>query len=70
MANNKTLLKAIERCDKRIAKAENKKRWSSKWEDKEKAIETISEQESKKLLLQQQIRFNHSCKSAINLRSD
>lgn len=58
MANNKTLNKAIERCDKRIAKAENKKRWSSKWEDKENAIETIKKQESKKLLLQQQIQLN------------
>ena len=59
MANNKTLLKAIERCDKRIAQAKNKKRWSRSWEDKEAAESMIKEQESKKLRLQQQIRFNN-----------
>ena len=64
MANNKTLHKAIERCDKRIAQAKNKKRWSRSWEDKDKADETIREQESKKLKLQQQIRFNMVMKDA------
>lgn len=59
MANNKTLLKAMERCDKRIAQAKNKKRWSRSWEDKEAAESMIKEQESKKLRLQQQIRFNN-----------
>lgn len=59
MANNKTLLKAIEQCDKRIARAKNKKRWSRSWEDKEAAESMIAEQESKKLRLQQQIRFNN-----------
>lgn len=60
MANNKTLFKAIERCDKRIALARNKKRWSRKIEDKEAADETIRQQELKKLRLQQQIRFNNA----------
>lgn len=58
MANNKTLLKAIERCDKRIAQAKNKEQWAKRWEDKEAAKKTIAEQESKKLLLQQQIQMN------------
>ncbi len=62
MANNKTLHKAIERCDKRIAQAKNKKRWSRTWEDKDKADETIKEQESKKLVLRQQIAFNVAVK--------
>lgn len=62
MANNKTLHKAIERCDKRIAQAKNKKRWSRAWEDKDKADETIREQESKKLVLRQQIAFNVAVK--------
>ena len=64
MANNKTLHKAIERCDKRIAQARNKKRWSRSWEDKDKADETIREQESKKLKLRQQIAFNVAMKDA------
>ena len=63
MANNKTLHKAIERCDKRIAQARNKKRWSRSWEDKDKADETIREQESKKLKLRQQIAFNVAVKN-------
>lgn len=62
MANNKTLHKAIERCDKRIAQAKNKKRWSRTWEDKDKADETIREQELKKLQLRQQIAFNVAVK--------
>ena len=49
----------MERCDKRIAQAKNKKRWSRSWEDKEAAESMIKEQESKKLRLQQQIRFNN-----------
>lgn len=59
MANNKTLHKAIERCNKRIAQAKNKKRYSRKLEDIEAAENMIKEQESKKLLLGQQIRFNN-----------
>lgn len=62
MANNKTLHKAIERCEKRIAQAKNKKRWSRTWEGKDKADETIKEQESKKLVLRQQIAFNVAVK--------
>lgn len=58
MANNKTLHKAIERCDKRIAQAKNKLRWSRSFQDKDDAQSMIEEQESKKLKLQQQIRFN------------
>lgn len=68
MANNKTLHKAIERCDKRIAQARNKKRWSRTWEDKDKADETIREQESKKLKLRQQIAFNVAVKNAERTR--
>lgn len=68
MANNKTLHKAIERCDKRIAQARNKKRWSRNWEDKDKADETIREQESKKLKLRQQIAFNVAMKDAERTR--
>lgn len=68
MANNKTLHKAIERCDKRIAQARNKKRWSRTWEDKDKADETIREQESKKLKLRQQIAFNVAMKDAERTR--
>lgn len=68
MANNKTLYKAIERCDKRIAQARNKKRWSRSWEDKDKADETIREQESKKLKLRQQIAFNVAMKDAERTR--
>ena len=59
MANNKTLHKAIDRCDKRIDQAKNKKRYSRKPEDIEVAERMIKEQESKKLLLEQQIRFNN-----------
>ena len=62
MANNKTLHKAIERCDKRIAQAKNKLRWSRTWEDKDAAQATIDEQESKKLVLRQQIAFNVAVK--------
>lgn len=69
MANNKTLHKAIERCDKRIAQARNKKRWSRTWEDKDKADETIREQESKKLKLRQQIAFNVAMKDAERTRN-
>ena len=58
MANNRTLHKAIERCDKRIAQAKNKLRWSRIFKDKDDAQAMIEEQESKKLKLQQQIRFN------------
>lgn len=69
MANNKTLHKAIERCDKRIAQAKNKKRWSRTWEDKDKSDETIREQESKKLVLRQQIAFNVAEKHAERTRN-
>lgn len=62
MANNKTLHKAIERCDKRIAQAKNKLRWSRAWEDKDVAQAAIDEQESKKLVLRQQIAFNVAVK--------
>tara|TARA_Y100001960_G_C13999028_1_gene505854 strand:- start:118 stop:339 length:222 start_codon:yes stop_codon:yes gene_type:complete len=68
MANNKTLHKAIERCDKRIAQARNKKRWSRTLEDKDKADETIRDQESKKLKLRQQIAFNVAMKDAERTR--
>ncbi len=64
MANNKTLHKAIERCDKRIAQAKNKLRWSRSFQDKDDAQAMIEEQESKKLKLQQQIRFNMVMKDA------
>lgn len=59
MAGNKSILKGIERCNKRIARAQNKKKYSRKPEDIEAAESMIKEQESKKLLLQQQIRFNN-----------
>lgn len=62
MANNKTLHKAIERCDKRIAQAKNKLRWSRTWEDKDAAQTMIDEQESKKLQLRQQTAFNVAVK--------
>lgn len=58
LASNKTLHKAIERCDKRIAQAKNKLRWSRSFQDKDDAQVMIKEQESKKLKIQQQIRFN------------
>lgn len=58
MASNKTLHKAIERCDKRIAKARNKRRWSKSILDRDKAQEVIEENESKILRLRQQIKFN------------
>ena len=64
MANNKTLFKAIERCDKRIAQAKNKLQWSRSFQDKDDAQAMIEEQESKKLKLQQQIRFNMVMKDA------
>ena len=64
MANNKTLHKAIERCDKRIAQAKNKLQWSRSFQDKDDAQAMIEEQESKKLKLQQQIRFNMVMKDA------
>ena len=63
MANNKTLFKAIERCEKRIARAKNKRRWSRSILDRDKADETIKEQESKILRLRQQIRFNDATRT-------
>ena len=63
MANNKTLWKAIERCEKRIAQAENKKRWSQSILDRDKADETIIEQRHKMLLLEQQVRFNNATRT-------
>lgn len=69
MANNKTLHKAIERCDKRIAQAKSKLRWSRTWEDKDAAQATIDEQESKKLVLRQQIAFNVAVKHAERTRN-
>lgn len=59
MANNKTLHNAIERCEKRITKAKNKRRWSKSILDRDKAHETILENESKILRLRQQIQFNN-----------
>lgn len=59
MANNKTLAKAIERCDKRIALAQKKLRWSMGGNDRYSAEQSINENESKKLRLQQQIVFNN-----------
>lgn len=59
MANNKTLYKAIERCDKRIAQARKKLRWSDDEKDREKARQAITENQSKKLRLEQQIIFNN-----------
>lgn len=58
MANNKTLLKAIERCEKRIARAKAKRKWSKSILDRDKALEVIQENESKMLRLRQQIQFN------------
>ena len=49
-------------------KPRNKKRWSRTWEDKDKADETIREQESKKLKLRQQIAFNVAMKDAERTR--
>lgn len=63
MANNKTLFKAIERCEKRIAQARNKKQWAKKPEDKEDAESMIKEQESKILRLRQQMVMNNATRS-------
>ena len=59
----------MERCDKRIAQAKNKLRWSRTWEDKDAAQTAIDEQESKKLKLRQQIAFNVAMKHAERTRS-
>lgn len=62
MANNKTLLKAMERCEKRIARAKNKRQWSKSILDRDKAQEMIEENESKIIRLRQQIQFNIAMK--------
>tara|TARA_R100000388_G_C7119154_1_gene100137 strand:- start:218 stop:409 length:192 start_codon:yes stop_codon:yes gene_type:complete len=59
MASNKTILKAIERCDNRIERAKAKAKYSSRKEDREAAKEAIEEQESKIIRLRQQIIFNN-----------
>lgn len=58
MANNKTLLKAMERCEKRIAQARNKEKYSRSPKHIESAMATIEENESKILRLRQKIQFN------------
>lgn len=59
MANNKTLYKAIERCDKRIAIARKKLKHSYYEPDREKARKAIVDNKAKKLRLEQQIIFNN-----------
>ena len=63
-ASNKTLIKAMERCDKRIAQAKNKKRYSRNEQDRIDALETIRLNESNKIRIQQQISFNSAMKAA------
>lgn len=63
MTSNKTLLKAIERCDKRIARASNKKKYSRNRVDIEAAENMIKAQESKRLILQQQMILNNERRS-------
>lgn len=59
MVGNKSILKGIDRCNKRISRAKNKKQYSRKPEDIESAESMIKKQESKKLRLQQHMIMNN-----------
>lgn len=60
MAGNRTLQRAIERCEKRLSRARNKLRCSKSELDRDAARKAIQEQESKILRLRQQIIFNRA----------
>lgn len=59
-ASNKTLLKAIERKGKQIAKQKQKLRWSKSIKDRDKAREEIARLSSEELRMRQQIRYNQA----------
>jgi len=59
MASNKTLHKSIERSLKRLNGLLNRKRYTKTQKGWEAATERIQQEESKILLLQQQIQFNN-----------
>lgn len=58
VANNKTLHKAIERCEKRLIRLKDKLRWSVDEKDRIAAREAIAGNDSKILILRQQIILN------------
>lgn len=60
MANNKTLLKAIERKEKQIGKQMKKLRWAKSIKERDKAREEIARLSSEELKMRQQIRYNNA----------
>lgn len=62
MANNKTLLAAIERKRKQIAKQRKKLNHAKSELDKDSARDEIARLETAMLNMQNQIKFNHAIK--------
>lgn len=60
MANNKTLLKAIERKEKQIEKQQKKAKWAKSQADRDKARDEIVRLSTERMRMKQQIRFNNA----------
>ncbi|AUR96144.1 coil containing protein [Vibrio phage 1.216.O._10N.222.55.C12] len=68
MANNKTLLTAIERKRKQIARQRKKLKHAKSELDKDTARHEIARMETEMLNMQNQIKMNHAINSCKNMK--